>query len=91
MQLLTLSKFFKCFIKVVIFAVLLKLSFVFTFIYRPLIYFATCVFILCQMSTNAIAFLALTEELVRITQEDTTAHAHMDILESIVMVFNGRL
>ena len=40
----------------------------------------------CQMSMNVTAFLALMEELVKIMQEDTTAHAHMDMSASIAMV-----
>ena len=43
---------------------------------------------LYQMSTNAIAFLALTEELVKITQGDTYVHAHMDILALNARVSN---
>ena len=35
---------------------------------------------------NVIAFLALMEELVKIMQEDTTAHAHMDMSAFIAMV-----
>ena len=35
---------------------------------------------LCEMSMNVIAFRALMEELVKITLEGTTAHAHMDML-----------
>ena len=41
------------------------------------------------MSMNAIAFLASTEELAKITLEDTTVHAQLDILELIAMVINN--